>query len=141
MHSPAADASLTVCPATLCLQRSAKLREEWEQRVASGGAGGEGGRRGRDDGRSSRRRDAEDAGVEDAGGSGRYARSSGRGGRGGDAGGGREEEEDERGYRQRPSSQPVRRAGAEGGRLAGRLQMPEGLYFQGEEAPERCVRS
>lgn len=73
----------------------------------------------------------------------------GRGSRGGryDRNDSRGSDRNERGERGEPSaarnggqrgSGSVRELG-ERGRLAGRLEIPQGVYLRGEEAPDRCV--
>eukprot|EP00983_Pelagomonas_calceolata_P067023 1149321-Pelagomonas_calceolata.AAC.3 len=128
------------------LTRTAKYRAEWEQRVARSNdqqsereRGGRSSRGGGDrygyEGRGRGHVDVDDryyggGYVEDD----RY-----------DGGGYREEEDrydgrvgyDGRGEKERPSSR--RSQHHVSGRLAGRLEMPEGVYFRDEDAPDRWV--
>ena len=89
--------------------------------------------------RSSRRRGGPDA----DGDRGRYDddRNDGRSrySRGSERGAGREDDEVEEGGEPPSSSgrRGLERSSGGGGRLAGRLEMPEGMYYQHESAPDR----
>lgn len=132
----------------LPLQRTAKLRAEWEQRTAQASGEERGGNR---RGRVAHEDDWGREGVRYAGRRGdRYEGGSRRGyerdvddDRYDGRRYGMEEEEEEvahgrRGGRNEPPSSS-RRSQHYSGRLAGRLEMPEGVYFRDEEAPDRCV--
>lgn len=163
---PSCSESVCLSHTTCAAQRSAKLRADWEQRVAKAGKIRDGGEVEVEDVRGSRRSQAyeEDrgrgqrtaAGVRDreaemerhrsrraedvpdryeGGGEdeeGKWEEGEGAGREGGSIRGRR----DVSGGQRRISS--VREHGTSG-RLAGRLEVPQGVYMRDEDAPDRCA--
>lgn len=105
-----------------CLQRHAKLRAEWEQRVSESERARSSRRHGEDDERGRFGDDRND-------GRSRYSRGDGRWAA-------REDEEMEEGEEPPSSSRHGLERNSRGGRLVGRLEMPE-MYFAHQSAPDR----